>query len=460
MAYQLFIVDDDLEKLECFKLILNKINEDEGIDYINGFGDQIAEAPTNAALLIEKLDHSTEYGSYWLIDLEFAAQPKEHRRVAEELERYYFAQHPAKLQKLIADFSDRLRFDPDYYLALVLIAILKDRGIPFCIISRVYMDLPETENLKENYTFIVYPLNTANDSLIKKAAANIIQDIKNRNPHPVTEFLKGLNGHNCHSEPGKGLPCMEALAKFLHYNNKEEFYSDFRLFEDPDRPETYRINNIFEECLKTFSGKGKSGLSLLGVALICWSAYRQLAKDRKDQSKKAFAKSIKHFNDIFMKNKCTVEELEAIHGLARTSSVIAPSQDSQIYEETLRALYDMIQPLYTDEKSGADNLEFVKLEEDCFTIYLAIKDRGNLIRTLNLTHQRLIDAIQTGQFSTEHTTSMRILRFWMLTKLATYEREDFDGTKRVGNSHDYWGGFSAFTIDRRKDKGITIKFSL
>lgn len=453
MNYFLYIIDDSPDKLDCFKPILDKINENEAVEYINGFGKEFRRASYEYETIVKKIEESTPLNSYWIIDLLLG--DLEHIEVAGKLRGRYFDEDD-ELDKLIEDFPEEIRDSIEFYLALVLMAILKKKKIPFSINSRAALSVPIVGEIGENYTLINYPSNHKKKEHITKVANQIIGDIRKKSRHPISVFIEDLAQADCHAEDRQNFICFEYLAKLLQFESKESFFDAFHLM---DQKKNYRSPNIFAEAMKCFSSRGEYGLSMVGLILICWAAYRAIASSREEFSDRSFVTVLEKLNAPLM-SQGTADKTnhnEAMD-LARYRPLL-PKQDPRLFEQTLQALYDMIQPLYTHEKTKKNNLQHLELHDNTFHLFLSIKDNGNLIQTLNSVHHRLVNAIDEGLFIQEHTTSMRILRYWLLSNLS---REQLSTSQSLTHrySRSFWGNKSHFAIENRKGKGITIKFTL
>lgn len=452
MEYRIYLIDDNPDKNECFIPILHKINENEAQSYFNGFDEKLNDANRDYELIQTALESSNTENCYWIVDLQFS---DDHFEIAEKLRTAHF-KDKKELLNYINDFPEAILGGNRFYLSMVLIAILKKKEIPFCISSTAALAVPSVREIMEHYTLINYPLDIHNENGIAKVAYQIIKDIHAKFKHPIEVFLGYFQGNNCHAADKRDFTCFEYLSAFLGYSSKRDFLKEFKLI-GKDGMNGYKSPNLFEEVLKTFSAKGENGLSLAGVIIICWAAYRRTSSTNGKFSDSNFISLLKKLDKLFSEVDMAHKANQAMH-IARYGKVI-PRQDANLFELTLRALYDMIQPLYTHEITNKNMLQGVKFQDGTFFLFLAIKDNGNLVRTLNKVHYRLVKAIDEGRFVREHTTSMRVLKYWLLSNTSK-EQIQTSGGPNTRFSRDCWGNDSHFSIETREGKGITIKFSL
>jgi len=453
MQCKIYLIDDNPDKNECFIPILRKINENEAQGYINGFGNKQEEAHKNYEMIQAAIESSSNENSYWIVDLQFPED--DHFEIAERLKTHYFEDQD-ELFKLIDDFPDDVVGGINFFLSMVLIAIIKKNKIPFCISSTAALAIPAVGEIMEHYTLINYPLDINDEDGIAKVAHQITKDIHAKSKHPVRVFLDCFQGNNCHAAELSDLSCFDYLSDFLDFSSRNEFLEEFKLI-NKDGVNGYQSPNLFEEALKTFSTRGENGLSLAGVIIVCWAAYRRISDTQKGFSDSTFITLLKKLNRLFEKTDKDQKESQAMQ-IARYGQVI-PKQDPKLFELTLRALYEMIQPLYTHERNNKNTLQQVEFQNGTFYIFLAIKDNGNLVRTLNKVHHRLANAIDEGRFVREHTTSMRILKYWLLSNTSKEQIQTPNGPS-ARFSRDQWGNNTHFSIETREGKGITIKFTL
>lgn len=452
MEYIIYLIDDDPDKNECFIPILHKINENEAQSYFNGFGDKLKDAHEDYELIQAAIESSDPENCYWIVDLQFSDN---HFDIAEKLRTTYF-KDKTELLNYINDFPEDIVGGNRFFLSMVLIAILKKKEVPFCINSTAALAVPSVREIMERYTLINYPLDVNNEDSIAKVAHQITKDIRAKFKHPVKVFLECFQGNDCHAADQNDLTCFEYLAAFLGFSSKNDFLKEFKLI-GKDGVNGYQSPNLFEEVLKIFSAKGENGLTLAGVIIVCWAAYRRISNTNEKFSDSTFISSLEKLNKLFSDSDKADKKDQAMN-IARYGKVI-PKQDVSLYELTLRALYDMIQPLYTHEITNKNMLEGVKFQDGTFFLFLAIKDNGNLVRTLNKVHQRLAKAIDEGRFVREHTTSMRILKYWLLSNTSKEQILMSNGLN-TRYSSDCWGNNSHFSIETREGKGITVKFTL
>lgn len=445
MEYKIYMVEDNLDKQACLPKILKKMKENEADHFVSGFGDDLTKVYLNYDLLSDKIEESDPRSSYWLIDL----QMKGGHKVAQQLVNKYFSS-VSEYQQQISTFPARIRADSAYQLALALIGVLEKKGIPVAANSTANMAIPDYKIVAEHYNLIDYPVNPHAKGTISKAAEQILSDIKERLQNPVERFLTQIKKSDCHIAEGD-FTCFKILSDFLCYSSVEELLEVLKLGDKKKYS-----GSLIEEALKSFSTGGENGYSLIGMVLICWAAFRSIARNRTDFNESYFPSLLEKKEKEYQKvKKRNSEELSYFKKIARNGSM-CPSQDFSTFKKTLRALSDMIRPLYVNDQNNKPTLEQLSLTNQAFCLHLSISN--NLITTLNEVQFNLLDAIDTGRFKREHTTSMRIYKFLYYNSLSTYQ--DSNTTQNRFNFNQ-WGPKSLINITPYKSgNGVKLKFSL
>lgn len=421
------------------------MQENEADEFQSGFGENLKDIYLNYDTINEKIYSSDPRNTYWLIDLHMKGGYKIAKKLIEE----HFS-NIKEFQNHIKLFPARIRADSDYLLALSLIAILEKRGIPVAANSTANMAIPDYRTVAEHYKLIDYPISAHSWGTISKAAEQILSDIKERLQNPVERFLSQIRKVNCHIDDG-GFECFDVLADFLDYSGSDELMGVLGLGSKRNYS-----GSLIEESLKILNTGGANGYSMIGMILICWAAYRSVERSRDDFSDSFFPTLLASQEEAYRKAlQRNPEKVGYYRKLARSAS-LCPPQDFVTFKKTLRAYSDMIRPLFVNDTNGKPTLESLALVDETFMLNLSIST--NLIRTLNEVQFNFLDAIDTGRFTREHTTSMRIYRYCYYNSLSTRSENQSDG---IGFSSSFWGSKSFMNITPFKsEKGVKIKFSL
>lgn len=323
-----------------------------------------------------------------------------------------------------------------------------------------------------------WDLDSGQMAFKKEAAAQIVHhSVKKWEAlygDPIEGFFEGMahfSIQDCHindrlleapTEKRQILTPFVYLSNFLAYDFNQ-FMRDFNLL---DNFGDYVYPNAFEECLKSFGNKDTNWVSLFGLILICWAAYRRLSQNNKDDEIDPFFLLIKDQIDgqyrhmTRRENENTNSTYAALHKVIRYSQAMAPQAlDHRI--NTLRKFYDMLSSLLINENNGHSSLQGLSIDIDSmtFSIMLGI-DGDELLSRLNQTHWGLLNNEFHNQKNNQ--TSRKILDFWLSAHFSSPMSSPSD-LKNTQMPYTQWSNRSAFFIENRNRdtiKGITLNFSV
>lgn len=456
--YNFYIIEDDAIKLDNFDKLLQKVNENEIIKCQNGFGANVyRHAFQNFECIDEKLNDKK---GYWLLDLYLDGEHYEETTM-KFLKKYIFPNAELKLtlNKLLDTINNRYAIT----LSLALALYLKEKDIPFSIISNADLPYYFVTDLHQKFHNIRYPygkLNGDSDAVITQAAIEIGKLLSRREKNPVQvfcDYMGSLTPNDCHigemieHQPGfkdQYLLPVRKLAEFLNYDYNE-FLTDFHLVRKSN--DKYLYPNAIEECLKCFAGKEIKKLSLLGVILISWAAVRSLRDQRGiEEIDNKFRNLTKMIDQEFRVADAegNTAEIEKWKKIIRRDTVIA-DQSAEYYTKTLIALFDMIKKLSQDERTNYEfTIQKLELTRNRFGIIFKI-DANGLMVTVNKVTGRIIDAVDGKGYKVEHVTSSKIIKWMLYSRMSTKEAID-NKEDNVFNAY-HWGVPASFWLENSTD---------
>ena len=229
---------------------------------------------------------------------------------------------------------------------------------------------------------------------------------------------------------------LEYLIKLLDYRPKV-FFTQINNLQS-DRDSRFNATHPLTECLKIMGTKDDKthNISLLGVLLLAWAAYRHAIPGKKENNY--------YFVDAL--NKCT--DIQT----ARYRLIGPPQQDTTL-QLTMKAFYDMMFLLFPHQTdNGLDNLKGIKWANDfkCLQFHLGISPK--------LLHAKLKDDYRNhcfpedGQTPGGGKTTGKIIKFMSLCNF---------GDKLIVGKHIIMGsayGFSIKTAGDFDNNGIILQF--
>jgi hypothetical protein len=467
--FPIYFLDNDTIKQNNFLRLLDKINEDGTLTCINGFGNEFRRAYESYELIQEKIQ--LEDG-YWLLDLKF--QEYHHENIALQVEvvqklKEEYINHVEDLTTKFEYFR-RIGSSGQYDLSIAMIVILKNKGIPFSIISTANVPTPFLTLLDREfrYEYTEFPIDPDEDDFSIRRTALLLADLmKDAHSYPLKKFfetIKDINAKDCHlfdshKSANHKIEFFRPLSKLL-YTPFDHFYSLFDLDvyrRKPNHP------HVFEELLKTFACKDGNipKLSLFGIMVISWAAIKNMLRkstDLKDTDSK-FQACIQSVVTAYDQTYFDAgSEAKMWKTIVRGKSFI-PSQHLVVYSQTLEALYEMIQKIAQDEKRKKQpTIVEVNISADGnFSLKLKI-DADGLISTLNEVQSQLIGSLDGLTFSREHVTSTRILKWQLYSQMSTKSALDDPSEYQMGTQQ--WGHSSSFWITRIDSETLKFNFKI
>lgn len=259
----------------------------------------------------------------------------------------------------------------------------------------------------------------------------------------------------------------EILAPLLHLSNflGYDFNKFMRDFEILDNFGDYVYPNAFEECLKQMGNKNAPSISLMGLILVAWAAYRRIPGFEENEGNQLFFNLIKeNIDGQFRALKRTkggegeMRQLSDLKRVIRYSSVIAP-QGPEALLLTMKKLYEMFKYLFINESSGESTVQKLNLEMEypSFSIYLNI-DGDNLVQTLNTVFASILkgESMPPG-----HQASRKIIDYWLQSNYSSYANEK-NGLTETANTQS-WSHRGSFSIESRNSnsrKGATLLYTV
>ncbi|NUQ25135.1 MAG: hypothetical protein HUU34_14405 [Saprospiraceae bacterium] len=252
---------------------------------------------------------------------------------------------------------------------------------------------------------------------------------------------------------------IEYVSKFLKYITSDDFNADFHIWNNFYDKQSYQFN-IVEESLKAIVTKNAS---LFNLFIWAWGTFIIVFEDdntEQNQGLKHFKDSLHKMVEMYekakenQKNKAYSEWGKFI----RYQSVWAAKSQEE-YLNTVYAYEEMLRALFRNQFTQKSTIKKIEFTPVSLKFYLEI-DGNKLIQRLNTVHQNLIDMFDDREFSKGHLTSMKILRYWLLSQVSNTTRNK--NRNEPGNIQ--WGSGSGFSIQNRKNNdhstGITLIFSL